>query len=113
MADRAAKPDIIVIRDDHGNYYIMAQDTLETWRVPDEWLASAKALLGDAEVGGYALPRYQTFVITAAEAPEPGRETPVRPDVLALYRQAQSLAMAVHEQQGAGDPEASERPSSQ
>lgn len=94
MASEEQRPDILIIRDDHGNYYAISQEMLGMWQVPDELKDTAAALVSESEVTGYAALNYlvMRYPSTYSQARMGNFEIQ---DLMSRYNQAETLASSV------------------
>ena len=94
MASAEKRPDILIIRDDHGNYYAISQEMLETWQVPEELKDTAAALASESEVTGYAALNYlvMRYPSTYSRARMGNFEIQ---RLMSSYNQAETLASSV------------------
>jgi hypothetical protein len=48
--------EVLLLRDDHGRYYVLSRELLEQNRVPEEQVAGLEQELTDGDVRGYLAP---------------------------------------------------------
>jgi len=48
--------EVLLLRDDHGRYYVLSRELLEQNRVPEDQVAGLKQQLTDGDVHGYLTP---------------------------------------------------------
>jgi hypothetical protein len=94
MASEAKRPDIYIFRDDEGHYYAISQETLESWRVPEELKDTAAALTSESEVSGYTGPRFQVLRFKSLEDQSRMQNFEIQ-RLMSAYNQAETLASSV------------------
>jgi hypothetical protein len=94
MATEASRPDIFIIRDDRGTCYVVPQNVLESWRVPEQLQDTAAALTGECEVSGYATPRSLVVQLKGLEAQDRMGNFEIQ-RLMSAYNQAETLSSSV------------------